>query len=67
MRKEDDRPEEIDREMLEQMRVDMARAVDTHDAKKFRRLLMQLGVDPESAIGKKRMAAFYRACNIDPH
>jgi hypothetical protein len=66
MQKEDDRPEEIDREVLQQMRVDMARAVDTHDAKKFRQLLIQLGVDPGSAIGKKRMAAFYKACNIDP-
>jgi hypothetical protein len=57
--------EELTNEELQQIRRDMGRAVDSHDPKKFRRLLEQLGVDPDGKVGKKRMAAFYRACNMD--
>jgi len=51
--------------LLHQIGQDMARAVDSCNPKKFKQLLRQLNVDPESPMGKKRMAAFYRACNMD--
>jgi len=57
--------EDLTAEELQQIRMDMERAVDSHDPKKFRRLLEQLGVDPDGKVGQKRMAAFYRACNMD--
>ncbi|MGA7342846.1 MAG: hypothetical protein WBE72_10120 [Terracidiphilus sp.] len=57
--------EGLSNEELRQIRKDMERAVDAHDPKKFRRLLLQLEVDPDGEVGKKRMAAFYRACNMD--
>jgi hypothetical protein len=57
--------EELTPEELEQIGRDMERAVDSRNPAKFRRLLEQLGVDPNGEIGKKRMAAFYRACNMD--
>jgi hypothetical protein len=57
--------EELTPEELEQIGRDMERAVDSRNPIKFRRLLEQLGVDPDGKIGKKRMAAFYRASNMD--
>jgi hypothetical protein len=57
--------EGLSKEELEQIRKDMERAVDARDPQKFRRLLMQIDVDPDGEVGKKRMAAFYRACNMD--
>ena len=57
--------EDLTDEELEEIGKDMERAVDSRNPMKFRRLLEQLGVDPDGKIGRKRMAAFYRACNLD--
>jgi hypothetical protein len=50
---------------LRQLRLDMARAVDSCDPDKFKRILLELEIVPGSSIWRKRMAAFYRACDMD--
>lgn len=50
---------------LRQLRLDMKRAVDSCDPDKFKRVLLELEIVPESATWRKRMAGFYRACNMD--
>ncbi len=57
--------EELTAAELQEIRKDMERAVDSRNPKKFRQILEQIGVDPDGPIGKKRMAAFYKACNLD--
>jgi hypothetical protein len=54
-----------ERALLREYRKDVERAVLARDADKFRRVLRKLDIDPSSAIGKKRMAAFYRSCDMD--
>jgi hypothetical protein len=48
-----------------QLRLDMKRAVDSFDPEKFKRVLRELEIVPGSAIWRKRMAGFYRACNME--
>jgi hypothetical protein len=50
---------------LRQLRLDMKRAVDSCDPEKFKRVLVELEIVPGSTIWRKRMAGFYRACNMD--
>jgi hypothetical protein len=52
-------------EELREIRDLMSKAIDARDPKKFARALRWLDVDPNSPLGRKRMAAFYRACNLD--
>jgi hypothetical protein len=55
----------LSKEELREIGKDMERAVDKRSPRLFRQLLTQLGVDPDGEMGKKRMEAFYRACNMD--
>ena len=59
--------EERSAEELREIRELMSKAIDARDPKKFARALRWLDVNPDSPLGRKRMAAFYRACNLaDP-